>query len=124
MYNNVESAVLNNGFTGNYFTLERGVRQGCFLSAYIFILSIEVLANNIRNYKEINGSIIDNREIEISLLVDDMTLILEDLKSVENTIKTIEHLHKCSGLKINIEKIKAKYIGMVLEPDYFPHGLS
>ncbi len=34
------------------------------------------------------GIIIDNREIKISLLADDMTLILQDLKSVENTIKT------------------------------------
>ncbi len=53
-----------------------------------------------------------------------MTLILQDLKSVENIIKTIKHFHKCSGLKINIEKTKAKYIGRVLEPDYFPRGFS
>ncbi len=103
MYNTIESAVLNNGFTGNYFNLERGVRQGCPLSAYLFILSIEVLANNIRNNKEIKGIIIDNREIKISLLADDMTLVLQDLKSVENTIKTLMLFHKCSGLKINIE---------------------
>ncbi len=44
MYNNIESAVLNNGFTGNYFTLQRGVRQLCPISAYLFILLIEVLA--------------------------------------------------------------------------------
>ncbi len=29
MYNNIQSAVLNNGNTGNYFNLQRGVRQGC-----------------------------------------------------------------------------------------------
>ncbi len=55
-----------------------------------FILSIEVLANNIRINKEIKGIVIDNREIKISLLADDMTLILQDLKSVENTIKTLK----------------------------------
>ncbi len=124
MYNNIESAVLNNGFTGNYFKLEIGFRQGYPLSAYLFILSIEVLANNIRYTKEIKGIIIDNREIKISLLADDMTLILQNLQSVENTITTLKPFHKCSGLKTNIEKTKAKYIGRVLEPDYFPHGLS
>ncbi len=41
-----------------------------------FILSIEVLANKIRNNKEIKGIIIDNREIKISILADDMTLVL------------------------------------------------
>ncbi len=73
----------------------KGVRQGCPLSAYLFILSIEVLANKIRNNNEIKGIIIDNREIKISLLADDMTLFLQDLKSVENTIKTLKLFHKC-----------------------------
>ncbi len=33
MYNNIESTILNNGNTGIYFTLQRGVRQECLLSA-------------------------------------------------------------------------------------------
>ncbi len=53
-----------------------------------------------------------------------ITLILQDLDSVENTIKTPKFLHKCSGLKINIEKTKAKHIGKILQRDNFPHGLS
>jgi hypothetical protein len=44
MYKNIESCVLNNGSTGRYFKLERGVRQGCPLSAYLFITAIETLA--------------------------------------------------------------------------------
>ncbi len=42
LYNNIESTVINNGNTGDYFLLERGVRQGCPLSAYFFILAIKV----------------------------------------------------------------------------------
>jgi len=30
----------------------------------------------------------------------------------------------CAGLKINIEKTKAKYIGTLTDSDYYPHGLS
>ncbi len=47
LYNNVESTVINNGNTGDYFKLKRAVRQGCPLSVYLFILAIEVLANKI-----------------------------------------------------------------------------
>ncbi len=89
MYNNIESAMLYNGSTVYYFKLERGVRQGCPLSAYLFILAIEVLANKIRNDTDIKGIKIDNKEIKISLLADDITLILKDLLSLENSLKPL-----------------------------------
>ena len=50
-YRNIESCVLNNGWASNYFIPERGVRQGCPLSLYIFILCAEILANKIRETK-------------------------------------------------------------------------
>jgi exonuclease III len=124
MYTNIESCVLNNGSSGKYFKLERGVRQGCPLSAYLFILTIETLAINIRTDKNIKGIKIDNREIKISLLADDTTLLLEDNISLGFALTKFKDFAKCSGLKINIEKTQAKYIGSLKDSDYFPHGLS
>ena len=54
-YSNTESAVLNNGFCTNYFHLSRGVRQGCPLSPYLFVLAVELLAYKIRQDKEIQN---------------------------------------------------------------------
>ncbi len=110
MYNNIESTVLNNGSNGNYFKSERSVRQSCPLSAYLFILVIEVLANKIRNDPDIKGIKIDNKEIKISLLADNITLILKDLLSLENSLKTFKLFQHCSGLKQNIDKTKGIFI--------------
>ena len=52
---NSESSVLNNGFCTNYSKLSRGVRQGCLLSPYLFILAAEVLTTKIRQDKTVRG---------------------------------------------------------------------
>ncbi len=82
---NIESTVLNNGNTSKYFKLQRGVRQGCPLYAYLFIIALETLANKIRNDTNIKGIKIDNKEIKINLLADDITLILLDQNSVKHS---------------------------------------
>ncbi len=124
MYNNIESTVINNGSTEGYFKLERGVRQGCPLSAYLFILTIENLANKIRYEKNIKGIEIDNKIIKLSMLADNLTLILQDLKSVENALKLLKNFNLYFGLRINIEKTNAKNIGITLTSDHYLHGLS
>ena len=73
-YCNSESCILNNGWASNFFELSRGVRQGCPLSPYLFILSVEVLANAIRQKKEIRGISVKNKEIKLSQYADDTTL--------------------------------------------------
>jgi len=44
LYSDVESAVINGGYTTNYFKVSRGVRQGCPLSPLLFVLGVEILA--------------------------------------------------------------------------------
>jgi exonuclease III len=124
MYCNIESTVLNNGKSSQFFRLERGVRQGCPLSAYLFIITIEILATHIRNNPNIKGIKIGTEEIKISLLADDITLLLHDISSLTTVIQTLSLFKDCAGLKINLDKSNAKYIGSLTTCDHYPHGLS
>ncbi len=40
------------------------------------------------------------------------------------TIRILKSFEICAGLKINVDKTQAKYIGLLSSSDYFPHGLS
>ena len=56
---------MNNGMTSNYFTLERGVRQGDPLSPYLFIVVVETLAIAIRQNPAIKGIFIGKEETKL-----------------------------------------------------------
>ena len=76
-YNKTESCVLNNGWTSNFFSVHSGVRQGCPLSPYLFILSVEFLAKAIRRNIDIKGLLVKDSEVKISQYADDTTLIMD-----------------------------------------------
>ena len=86
----------------------RGIRQGCPLSALLFILGIEVLSNKWRQEQTIKGIFIgkDDTEIKATQLADDMTLFVQDVKSGENAIDVVEEFEKISGVHLNRNKLK------------------
>ena len=63
-YKNITSSVSNNGFLTDFFKIDRGVRQGCPLSQYLFILAIEPLSQTITNHPTIKGIKIGNIEVK------------------------------------------------------------
>ena len=65
-YYDIESCSLNNGWSSDFFGLERGVRQGCPLSPYLFILCVEVLVDSLRRNGNIRGITVNGQEIKIS----------------------------------------------------------
>ena len=114
-YNNIESCVLNNGWSSNFFNLQRGVRQGCPLSPYLFILSVETLGKAIRANTTIKGIPVNNTEIKISQYTDDTTLILNgNQESLSAALNTIENFGNVSGLRLNDKKTEALWIGSMV----------
>ena len=112
-YNNSESCVLNNGWSSNFFKLERGVRQGCPLSPYLFILCIEILAEKVRTCQNIKGIKVFGQEIKISQYADDTTLILDGSnEAFTSSLQVLDDFRKISGLKLNDKKTEVLWIGV------------
>ena len=99
------------GYLTKFFALERGIRQGCPLSCYLFLIVAETLASKIRNSSNIQGIQLKNKNLKISQMADDTCLFLKDNDSIRESLNILEDFHMVSGLKTNIEKTKAYNIG-------------
>ena len=124
LYTNSESTVLHNGFTTDFFKLSRGVRQGCPLSPYLFILGVEILATKIRHDDNVEGIKVFQTEHKISQFADDTTLFLRNLNSVQNSITSVDQFGDISGLSLNVEKTKALWLGPWRFKSSKPFGLK
>ena len=111
LYTDPLLAVTNNGYASQFFSIERGIRQGCPLSALLFLLVVESMADKIRSSTNIHGIDIRGSKVVISQLADDTSLFLKDKPSVENSLNLLANFQKQAGLKLNKEKSEAMYLG-------------
>ena len=62
LYKEPKIMIKNNGWISKSIITQRGIRQGCPVSALLFIIANEVMAVNIRNNSNIKGFCIRNKE--------------------------------------------------------------
>ena len=106
---------MNNGWIWEIFKNSRGIRQGCPLSALLFVLSVEIMALRIRNNKDIKGFQIkideQTHSIKISQLADDTTLYFNSKNDISVAMNEIEIFGNFLGLMINRNKTEGMWIG-------------
>jgi exonuclease III len=117
LYKNTQSKVLNNGTLTDSFDLQRGVHQGCPLSALLFILLVQVLEHMLNKREDINGLKIGTKNISLLQMADDTTIFTNNHQDVGKILRLLKAFSKISGLKINVEKTIAYVLGPMLPPE-------
>ena len=78
----------------------------------MFILAVEPLANKIRDSESIKGITTGTNAIKNGLYADDTFLVLDGSEvSLRESLQILKLFYKCSGLRINIQKTKAIWLG-------------
>ena len=124
LYNQPLCCTCNNGYSSQFFEISRGIRQGCPISALLFILVAEIMAINIRNANNIKGLDINGCIITITQMADDTALFLKNMDSVKYSLQLLDHFFSCAGLKLNKEKTEAVKLGVGNKGDLSVHGIK
>ena len=105
IYKSPRALIKNNGWLSEQIKQGRGIKQGCPLSALLFLLAVEILGilirkeNNLKGFKmNINGR---EKEVKISQFADDSVLCLLNIYQVMPAIDLINQFGNVAGLKQN-----------------------
>ena len=108
---NQESCVFNGGVSTGYFPLERGVRQGDPISAYLFILVMEIFFIMARKNEKIEKLEIFDFKYLLTSYADDSTFFVKNINSAVEIFNTFKIFSKFSGLNANKSKCEFAGIG-------------
>ena len=113
IYTDVTSSVKVNGYLTKEFSIERGVRQGCPLSALLYVLCAEVLAIEIRLNKNIVGYKYNGgrNEHKINLFADDNAVCVTTKNSVLELFTVLGKYEAATNARINKDKTEGLWVG-------------
>jgi len=114
LYTDIRSAILINGYTSDWFHPSRGVRQGCPLSPLLYVLSIEVLAANIRAHPDIVGLRLPGVASPLpvlSLYADDTSVITASDRAISAVFDVYTDFEAGTGAKLNLSKCEGLWLG-------------
>lgn len=104
LYKDRNSSIILYPKMSQRFLVSRGVRQGCPISCFLFLVFAELLFLNISCNPNIQGLTIFNRVVKISQLADDTVLFLKDKSQIQTALQVTGEFSEASGLKLNINK--------------------
>ena len=114
MYRHSKSSIITNGYQSGYFKITRGIRQGDSLSALLYIIQQEPLAQKLRKSQDIHGIEIRLNHIQDEHItakgcqyVDDSNTFLKNKTFIDNFVEIMDRYELVSGSKMNTDKTVA-----------------
>lgn len=86
--------------------MKRDTRQGCPISALLYLFVAEILSLMLKNNKEIKGIKMSNmkRDVKITQHADDVTFALNDLSSLNIAVKQSKNFASALAPKLILVK--------------------
>ena len=119
LYHNPTIVVKNNGWLTSPLHMKKGIRQGCPISAMLFIIATEILTIQIKNCNDVQGiKLLNGVKCSPFLQYADVgALPLDGCNSLQNALNIISNFGDVSGLKLNLNKTEIILLGP-LEKSY------
>ena len=108
-----EACIKNNGHISDTFKISRGIRQGCPMSALLFIICVEVLGIKVRSSQSLAGFNFGypQKPVKISRYADDGIMFLNNRNEMCSALNLLTKFGEISGLKLNVEKCEGFWLG-------------
>ena len=110
LFGNASAAINFNGNSGKEFKIERGMRQGCSLASYLFLVVGEVFTHLIKKAEaegRIRGMTLPGgrRQHNIIQYADDSAFMIRgEKKFIDELVRLLKFFSEASGMEINWNK--------------------
>ena len=113
IYHKPKACVKNNGYLSDFFDISRGIRQGCPVSALLFLLCVEILGIKLRASNSLKGFRFGQglNPIKLAQYSDDCILFLNSNSEVCSALNILKGIGQLSGLILNIDKCEGLWLG-------------
>ena len=119
LYSQPKAIIKNNGYLSNKIDITRGIRQGCPVSALLFILIIEILSHKIRYNTSLHGVVAkigkNNLEYKSFQYADDISIFLKNDTDLQKIFEIISKFTEVAGPKLNRSKTEGIWLGQQKE---------
>ena len=92
--------------------MSRGIRQGCPISALLFVLSVEILGLQIRQQTNLHGLNFGfTNNVKTVQYADDSIMFLNNRNELYTALNVLRHCGRISGLTLNLSKCEGLCLG-------------